>query len=956
MARTGYLIEVYMDANPYSETYGQERTERVLDTAQCQTQQPANYVHVYTYCEMNPNGSYTGNCIKVYEDVEPLSPTYGEQMEEVYTDGVLCPPDSAEADWQTIDTYCEQIAYQPSGKLGNSGYMVTVQQDMGEYSPTYGQTRENRTQDVVQCTPPDTSDVWVEVRRVCHLENGYQDGTVDIYRVNTNEYSPNYSSGAEVVFNEPDSVNCPASQYAPDWTETSRTCQVDANGYNTGYAIVVETDTNPNSSTYNTTRTSTVEDSTNCPYQESSMISWRIINNRGATTDTVTTITLNFNSNFSITASGSLPPVGGTLSGAAIIPASLKSTALTVQSITLGPNQSLPVLYQYSQNPSPYTWNTDGSGTLLVTLWDGDGTGPEWTEVSYVCETVSGYRTGASIIVEEDMNPDSATYGQTRTRTVENDSRCPAQTDGDWVETSWSCQQTNGYNTGYAISVQTDQNPNSSTYNTTRTRLIYDTTRCPISTTAGWTEVSYVCEKVDGKYNTGTIIITEEDMNPGSATYGQTRTRTTTGDSRCVRNENADWVEESYVCEQESTAPNWVEQSRTCEKDGNNYNTGYAVVVELDTNPNSSTYNTTRTITVEDLTNCPIDTTPNWVEQSRTCEKDGNNENTGNAIVVELDTNPYSATYNTTRTTTVQDLVNCPVDTTPNWVEQSRTCQKDGNNDNTGYATVIEIDTNPYSPTYNTTRTSTVEDLANCPLPTPTYNFKLKMTSSGGTDTVVACNSSSTLTRSEATKRNSASIIVGDCVRTIDSQTFVDCGYRSAIISDNVYTIGSQAFLRCYDLETVSIGNSVTSIGNSAFSECYALTNVTIPSGVTSIGESTFRYCGSLTNVTIPSGVTTVGDQAFRNCGSLTNVTIPSGVTSIGGAAFKDCTSMTSITCLATTPPTLVTSIGDNIYQRVYDVFDNTNNCPIYVPAASVNTYKSATGWSNYASRIQAIS
>ncbi len=53
---------------------------------------------------------------------------------------------------------------------------------------------------------------------------------------------------------------------------------------------------------------------------------------------------------------------------------------------------------------------------------------------------------------------------------------------------------------------------------------------------------------------------------------------------------------------------------------------------------------------------------------------------------------------------------------------------------------------------------------------------------------------------------------------------------------------------------------------------------------------------------------------------------------------------MSSITCNATTPPALGT-----------DVFANTNNCPIYVPAASVETYKAASGWSGYASRIQAI-
>jgi hypothetical protein len=39
-----------------------------------------------------------------------------------------------------------------------------------------------------------------------------------------------------------------------------------------------------------------------------------------------------------------------------------------------------------------------------------------------------------------------------------------------------------------------------------------------------------------------------------------------------------------------------------------------------------------------------------------------------------------------------------------------------------------------------------------------------------------------------------------------------------------------------------------------------------------------------------------------------------------------------------------------------YTTFDSTNNCPIYVPSGSVNTYKAADGWSNYASRIKAIS
>ena len=77
----------------------------------------------------------------------------------------------------------------------------------------------------------------------------------------------------------------------------------------------------------------------------------------------------------------------------------------------------------------------------------------------------------------------------------------------------------------------------------------------------------------------------------------------------------------------------------------------------------------------------------------------------------------------------------------------------------------------------------------------------------------------------------------------------------------------------------------------------------------------------------------------------LTSVIIGSGVTNIEQYAFENCSGLTSITCLATTPPTLVS----------YNAFSNTNNCNIYVPSASVNAYKSASGWSTYASRIQAI-
>ena len=157
-------------------------------------------------------------------------------------------------------------------------------------------------------------------------------------------------------------------------------------------------------------------------------------------------------------------------------------------------------------------------------------------------------------------------------------------------------------------------------------------------------------------------------------------------------------------------------------------------------------------------------------------------------------------------------------------------------------------------------------------------------------------------------------------------------------------SIGDNVFQGCTFLTSVTIPNSVTSIGDGAFYGCNLLTSVTIPNSVTIIDDGAFYGCTSLTTVTIPNGVTSIGELTFYNCRALANVTIGNSVTSIGYSAFNSCTALTSVTIEAAIPPMLGVS-----------VFYNTKNCPIYVPVQSVNTYKAATNWSSYASRIQAI-
>lgn len=113
-----------------------------------------------------------------------------------------------------------------------------------------------------------------------------------------------------------------------------------------------------------------------------------------------------------------------------------------------------------------------------------------------------------------------------------------------------------------------------------------------------------------------------------------------------------------------------------------------------------------------------------------------------------------------------------------------------------------------------------------------------------------------------------------------------------------------------------------------------------------------FMYgIGYVTEIIIGDDITTIPEvtadgSVFGNMSGLTNVSIGTGITYIGGLAFEFDESLESITVNATTPPTL----GSN-------AFSDTDDYPIYVPSSAVEEYQTSTstGWSAYASRIEAI-
>ena len=146
------------------------------------------------------------------------------------------------------------------------------------------------------------------------------------------------------------------------------------------------------------------------------------------------------------------------------------------------------------------------------------------------------------------------------------------------------------------------------------------------------------------------------------------------------------------------------------------------------------------------------------------------------------------------------------------------------------------------------------------------------------------------------------------------------------------------------NLKRVYIGNNVTTVENETFNDI-ASASIFIPetNSLETIGANALRNTNVVGDLHLPN-VTSIGASAFDHNVTMLSVTIGDRITSIGLLAFNNCNKLKSITCLATTPPTL------GVYP-----FGNTNDCPIYVPAESVDAYKAASGWSAYASRIQAI-
>lgn len=217
----------------------------------------------------------------------------------------------------------------------------------------------------------------------------------------------------------------------------------------------------------------------------------------------------------------------------------------------------------------------------------------------------------------------------------------------------------------------------------------------------------------------------------------------------------------------------------------------------------------------------------------------------------------------------------------------------------------------------------------------------------------------------------------GTKITALPEGSFGHSGLERFIFPSSLTDIGTQAFLNTTKLTNIEIPVHVKSIGNEAFRQTGA-TTVFLPNNLSNIGQRAFYLCQNLREVKNHGKITqdapeaTIQVSCFEDCPELTvfeipqnirrieqgvlskskkvkNITIPANVSYIAFRAFRalDGAGIETVTVQSATPPT-----AQLMFDIAWHAFpENVTN--ITVPAGTVEAYKTAAGWQEFADKIQ---
>lgn len=163
------------------------------------------------------------------------------------------------------------------------------------------------------------------------------------------------------------------------------------------------------------------------------------------------------------------------------------------------------------------------------------------------------------------------------------------------------------------------------------------------------------------------------------------------------------------------------------------------------------------------------------------------------------------------------------------------------------------------------------------------------------------------------------------------------------LILNNIKTIDETAFNYLSGVSAIQFADTLTKIGPSAFYYCSSVRSIQFSQNLVTLSNSCFAYCSALQKIELFDKTEEIGSYAFRFCQACTEIKIGSDIKKIGSGAFAR-NSCKKFTITAITPPTISS-----------DALDLGTSCIIYVPASALDTYKTATNWSKYASQMVAV-
>lgn len=182
-------------------------------------------------------------------------------------------------------------------------------------------------------------------------------------------------------------------------------------------------------------------------------------------------------------------------------------------------------------------------------------------------------------------------------------------------------------------------------------------------------------------------------------------------------------------------------------------------------------------------------------------------------------------------------------------------------------------------------------------------------------------------------------ITISEEQTVIKEYTFRNCKKLKVNLHNNITTIKTQSFRECDAIDWIELPKQLKDIGANAFYKCTNLKISEIPENVENILADTFYYCSSIETLKIHDKCKIINSRAFQYCDKLKELELGKGVNNISSYAFSACNSLEEIIIHATTPPVIQSNTfnGSNAISK------------IKVPLSSLENYKNASNWSNYA-------